>query len=72
AALQPAQRKLYWLFVAMALLSQLIFPRGYPVLKAMHPVAIVLLNVRNFGLVMLCALLVRAYSKPLSRRDFNR
>jgi hypothetical protein len=63
-ALQPTQRKLWALFFAAVLLSQLIYPRGYPVLKAMHPLAIALLNVRNLLLVLFSICFLRAYSRP--------
>jgi 4-amino-4-deoxy-L-arabinose transferase-like glycosyltransferase len=72
AVLSPESRRQYGAFVALALLSQLIFPRGYPVLKALHPVAIALLNLRNLGLVALCVSLVRAHSTPVAQSLFNR
>ena len=48
------------LFLVLCAISQLIYPQGYPVLKAFHPLAIALLNLRNAGIVVLCVLLVRA------------
>jgi 4-amino-4-deoxy-L-arabinose transferase-like glycosyltransferase len=48
-----------WLFFAAVLMSQLIFPRGYPVLKAMHPLGIALLDARNLALVVVTVWLVR-------------
>lgn len=59
AALERAFRAPCALFLACALLSQLIFPRGYPVLKAFHPLAIGLLNLRNLGLLALAWLVIR-------------
>ena len=41
----------FWLFLGAVFLSQLIFPRGYPILKALHPLGILLLNLRNFSLI---------------------
>jgi 4-amino-4-deoxy-L-arabinose transferase-like glycosyltransferase len=52
------------LFLCLCLVSQLIYPQGYPVLKAFHPLAVTLLNLRNLGIVLLCALIVRAASTP--------
>ncbi|HKP58841.1 MAG TPA: glycosyltransferase 87 family protein [Polyangiales bacterium] len=37
----------------VALLSQLIYPQGYPVLKAFHPLAVLLLDLRNVCLIWL-------------------
>jgi hypothetical protein len=53
------------------LLSQLIFPRGYPVLKAFHPLGIFVLDLRNGLLVAFTIMLVHAYSKTgaLPRSD---
>jgi hypothetical protein len=64
AAHQPEQRRLFGLFIFAVLLSQLIYPRGYPVLKAFHPAAVFVLNVRNLTLVAFTLLLVRRYSRP--------
>jgi hypothetical protein len=50
------------LFMLLCLISQLIYPQGYPVLKAFHPLAVALLNLRNLGIVLVCALVVRAAS----------
>jgi hypothetical protein len=50
------------LFLGLCLVSQLIYPQGYPVLKAFHPLAVTLLNLRNLGIVLLCVLIVRAAS----------
>jgi 4-amino-4-deoxy-L-arabinose transferase-like glycosyltransferase len=63
AALQPERRRLWLLFLGAVLLSQLIFPRGYPILKAFHPLAVLVLNLRNLALVVFCVGLVRAYSR---------
>lgn len=52
------------LYLALCLISQLIYPQGYPVLKAFHPLAVALLNLRNLGIVLLCVLIVRAASSP--------
>ncbi|HKU38309.1 MAG TPA: hypothetical protein VJR89_09180 [Polyangiales bacterium] len=60
-------RKLAALLSCAALLSQLIYPQGYPVLKAFHPLAIALLNLRNALLVFLLVWIVRAASEPLQR-----
>jgi hypothetical protein len=67
SALESPPRRLWWLFLLAVLLSQLIYPRGYPVLKALHPAAIVLLNARNLLLVWFTGSLVRAYSEPAPR-----
>ena len=64
AAHQPAERRSWWTCLLAVLLSQLIFPRGYPLLKAFHPLAVVLLNLRNGLLVWVVLRLVRAYSRP--------
>lgn len=50
------------LFTLLCLISQLIYPQGYPVLKAFHPLAVALLNLRNLGIVAVCVLVVRAAS----------
>jgi 4-amino-4-deoxy-L-arabinose transferase-like glycosyltransferase len=55
----------YLLFLVSVLLSQLIFPRGYPLLKAFHPLGIFLLDVRNISLVVLTIGLVRRHSDPV-------
>jgi 4-amino-4-deoxy-L-arabinose transferase-like glycosyltransferase len=52
----------YVLFLASVFLSQLIFPRGYPLLKAFHPLGIFLLDLRNLSLVVLLIGLVRQHS----------
>jgi hypothetical protein len=59
-------RRLCALFLGLCLISQLIYPQGYPVLKAFHPLAVALLNLRNAGIVLLCVLLVRQASQPLA------
>ena len=64
AALQPERRGLWLSFLAAVLLSQLIFPRGYPILKAFHPLGVLVLNVRNFALIGFAIGLVRCYSDP--------
>jgi hypothetical protein len=64
AAHQPAERRLWWTCFAAVLLSQLIFPRGYPLLKAFHPLAVVLLNLRNGLLVWVVVQLLHSYSSP--------
>jgi hypothetical protein len=51
AAEAPRPARGFALFLGAVLLSQLIFPRGYPVLKALHPLGILLLNLRNFSLI---------------------
>lgn len=53
----------YVLFLFGAALSQLIFPRGYPLLKAFHPLGIALLDLRNASLLWLGAQLVREHSR---------
>jgi hypothetical protein len=57
--------------LAAVLLSQLIFPRGYPVLKAFHPLGILALDLRNGLLVAFTIMLVRSHSQggALSRSD---
>jgi 4-amino-4-deoxy-L-arabinose transferase-like glycosyltransferase len=55
----------YLLFLVSVFLSQLIFPRGYPLLKAFHPLGILLLDVRNLSLVVLTVGLVRRHSEPV-------
>jgi 4-amino-4-deoxy-L-arabinose transferase-like glycosyltransferase len=57
------------LFLGLCAISQVIYPQGYPVLKAFHPLAIALLNLRNAGILVLCVLLVRAGSSPLAQRN---
>jgi 4-amino-4-deoxy-L-arabinose transferase-like glycosyltransferase len=52
----------YLVFVASVFLSQLIFPRGYPLLKAFHPLGIFLLDVRNLSLIVFGIGLVRKHS----------
>jgi hypothetical protein len=47
------------LLLLAALLSQLIYPQGYPVLKAFHPLAIALLDLRNLCLIALLYAIVR-------------
>jgi hypothetical protein len=67
AAREPELRKSAGLFLGAAAISQLIYPQGYPVLKAFHPLAVGLLNLRNLGLCALLVLLVRAASEPRQR-----
>jgi hypothetical protein len=62
AAHRPNERRIWVLFLFAVLLSQLIFPRGYPILKAFHPLAVILLNVRNLLLVTFTVMLVRHFS----------
>ena len=62
AAYDRAMRGLVGVFLGTALISQLIYPQGYPVLKAFHPLAVGLLNLRNFALIALAGWLVRAGS----------
>lgn len=57
------------LFLGLCLVSQLIYPQGYPVLKAFHPLAVTLLNLRNLGIVLLGVLIVRAASSPRAQRN---
>lgn len=68
-----AQRALpkrgYVLFIISVLLSQLIFPRGYPLLKALHPLGIALLNLRNVTLVVFAVGMVREHSQAFTRMD---
>jgi hypothetical protein len=52
----------YWVFIASVFLSQLIFPRGYPLLKAFHPLGIFLLDLRNLCLILFGISLVRQHS----------
>lgn len=52
----------YLLFLATVFLSQLIFPRGYPLLKAFHPLGIFLLDLRNICLIVFGIGLVRRHS----------
>jgi hypothetical protein len=52
----------YMLFIMSAFLSQLIFPRGYPLLKAFHPLGIFLLDLRNISLFVFGISLVRRHS----------
>jgi hypothetical protein len=69
AAREQGSRRTFWLLLFAIVLSQLIFPRGYPVLKALHPLAIALLNLRNLLLVEVSIALVRMYSKPTSSSE---
>jgi 4-amino-4-deoxy-L-arabinose transferase-like glycosyltransferase len=55
----------YILFIACVFISQLIFPRGYPLLKAFHPLGIFLLDVRNLSLIGFGIWLVRQHSRPV-------
>jgi 4-amino-4-deoxy-L-arabinose transferase-like glycosyltransferase len=55
----------YYLFIACVFISQLIFPRGYPLLKAFHPLGIFLLDVRNLSLIGFGIWLVRQHSQPV-------
>jgi 4-amino-4-deoxy-L-arabinose transferase-like glycosyltransferase len=41
------------LLLFTALLSQLIYPQGYPVLKSFHPLAVLVLDLRNLCLIWL-------------------
>jgi 4-amino-4-deoxy-L-arabinose transferase-like glycosyltransferase len=66
AARERASPGTFWLLLFAIVLSQLIFPRGYPVLKALHPLAIVVLNLRNLLLIDVTIRLVRTYSRPAS------
>ena len=66
AAREHGSKRTFWLLLSAIVLSQLIFPRGYPVLKALHPLAILLLNLRNLLLVEVTIALVRRYSTPAS------
>ena len=52
----------YFVFIACVFLSQLIFPRGYPLLKAFHPLGIFLLDLRNISLIAFGVGLVRKHS----------
>ena len=47
------------LLLVATLLSQLIYPQGYPVLKAFHPLAVLLLDLRNLCLLWLLLSSVR-------------
>jgi hypothetical protein len=67
AAHRPTQWRLWLLFLVAVFLSQLIFPRGYPLLKAFHPLAVALLNLRNLLLIVFTLRLARHYSKPAVR-----
>ncbi|MET0386522.1 MAG: glycosyltransferase 87 family protein [Polyangiales bacterium] len=66
ASEQRPLRRGFWLFFGAILLSQLIFPRGYPLLKALHPLGIALLNLRNLLLIAFGVWLVRRESLPRS------
>lgn len=55
----------YYLFIACVFISQLIFPRGYPLLKAFHPLGIFLLDVRNLCLIGFAIALVRRHSQTV-------
>lgn len=55
----------YSVFIACVLISQLIFPRGYPLLKAFHPLGIFLLDVRNLSLIGFGIWLVARHSEPV-------
>jgi hypothetical protein len=63
AARDRANLRLFCLCLAAVWLSGLIFPRGYPVLKALHPLATLLLDLRNGLLIAFTLLFVRAYSR---------
>jgi hypothetical protein len=52
-------RRAAGLLLFAALLSQLIYPQGYPVLKAFHPLAVLVLDLRNVCLVWLLLVLDR-------------
>lgn len=71
-ASEPRFRRPVYAFLVIALLSQLIYPQGYPVLKAFHPLAVGLLNLRNFALVALAVWLVRAASAVEIERSATR
>ena len=58
----------YALFIGSVFISQLIFPRGYPLLKAFHPLGIFLLDVRNLSLVGFGIWLVRQHSQTVRFR----
>jgi len=66
AAETPRAQRGFVLFLGAVLLSQLIFPRGYPVLKALHPLAIWLLNLRNLTLLACGVWLTLRYSQARS------
>lgn len=51
------------LFLLAVFVSQLIFPRGYPLLKALHPLGILLLNARNLALLVFLVWLVHSSSR---------
>jgi hypothetical protein len=67
AAHRPEQWRLWLLFLVAVLLSQLIYPRGYPLLKAFHPLAVALLNLRNLLLIVFALWLTRYHSTPAPR-----
>jgi 4-amino-4-deoxy-L-arabinose transferase-like glycosyltransferase len=67
AAEESPNLRAFLLFLSAVWLSQLIFPRGYPVLKALHPLAAVVLNVRNVSLVVFSVWLIRRTSKARGR-----
>ena len=69
AARDRSHWRLFCLGLVAVWLSGLIFPRGYPVLKALHPLATVLLNVRNGMLIVFTVLLIRRYSLPANRQE---
>jgi hypothetical protein len=69
AAHRPEQWRLWVLFLVAVFLSQLIYPRGYPLLKAFHPLAVALLNLRNLLLIVFALGLTRWLSAPAVRSD---
>lgn len=69
AARDRSHWRLFCLGLVAVWLSGLIFPRGYPVLKALHPLATVLLNLRNGMLIAFTLLLLRNYSTPASLQE---
>ena len=63
ATLGPRELRLAALFLAAVLISQLIFPRGYPLLKTFHPLGVALLNLRNLLLLAFTVALVRSFAQ---------
>jgi 4-amino-4-deoxy-L-arabinose transferase-like glycosyltransferase len=71
AAEQRRNLRVFMLFLLAVGLSQLIFPRGYPVLKALHPLAALVLNVRNVALVAFSFWLIRHTSEARARASLD-
>jgi len=68
AATETPLRKGWLWFLLAVCLSQLMYPRGYPLLKALHPVGMLVVNLRNLTLIVFGVWLVRASSQARTLR----